>query len=251
MSAPPGPPVDGSPLPRARGDVTLVDAVLAILVLLGAQLVVTGVAVAALGVDRAGGGATLMAIVVVAQLVGLAGVLALVTRRGLPAARLLGKVRPTLAHVATGLAVGVGGLAVAYGANAVLVWVSGSTRPVEQLVLQELTSGPAALVLAVVAAVVLAPVTEELAFRVLLIDGLRRRFGVGVGLVASTALFTLVHSEVATSQPLALVGLAALGMVLGVSYVRTGSLVVPVMAHATFNATSLAVAVTVEGLRLA
>ena len=254
MSVPPTVPVPDVPPPPplpARAGPDLVDALLALVTLVGVQVVVGGFGVAlllAVGIEV--GGAPLLAVVLVTQLVA-AAILLTIPARGRRGPRLLlGPVRARPGHLGVGLAVGAVGLVLAYGVNALLLRLAGSTEPVEQLLLEELTAGSAAVVLAVLAAVVLAPLTEEIVFRVLLLGALRRRAGDVPALVGSTLAFTIAHAEVATSQPLALVGLGGLGLLLGVSYLRTGTVVVPIVAHATFNAVSLALALSASRVGL-
>lgn len=238
---PPPPPVPDARRPGPD----LLDALAALLSLVGVQFVVGGIGVALLlAADIEVSGAPLLAVVLVSQLVAAAALVAIPLLRARPIGMLLGPARPRAVHAAAGVAVGAGGLLLAYGINAVLLRLSGSTEPVEQLLLEELAAGTAAVVLAVVVAVVLAPITEEVVFRVLLLGAIRRRAGDVPALVGSTLAFTLAHAEVATSQPLVLVGLGTLGLLLGIAYVRSGTVVVPIVAHATFNAVSLALALT-------
>lgn len=223
----------------------LIDAFSALLALIGVQFVVGGIGVALLlAADVEVAGAPLLAVVLASQLAALVVLATLPLLRHRPLRMLVGPARARAVHVAAGLAVGAGGLVLAYGVNALLLRWSGSTEPVEQLLLEELAAGSAAVALAVVVAVVLAPITEEIAFRVLLLGALHRRAGVVPALVGSTLAFTVAHAEVATSQPLALVGLGTLGLLLGIAYLRSGTVVVPIVAHATFNAVSLTLALS-------
>jgi membrane protease YdiL (CAAX protease family) len=241
----PEPDVPPPPAPAPRAAPDLVDAFAALLALVGVQFVVGGIGVALLaaaGVEVAG--APLLAVVLGSQLATLVVLAAIVRVRGRPLRLLAGPERARAVHVATGLGIGAGGVVLAYGLNALLLRWSGSTEPVEQLLLEELAAGATAVALAVVVAVVLAPITEEIAFRVLLLGALRRRVGEVPALVGSTLAFTVAHAEVAVSQPLALVGLGALGLLLGVAYLRSGTVVVPIVAHATFNAVSLGLALS-------
>ena len=82
-----------------------------------------------------------------------------------------------------------------------------------------------------VTAAVIAPVVEELVFRGFLLTRWARRFGVRSGLVSTALLFGVLHFALA---PL---GATALGLVAGVLYLRTRSLVAPILAHATANST--------------
>lgn len=92
--------------------------------------------------------------------------------------------------------------------------------------------GTPAVLLFAVLLVVGAPVVEELAFRGLLFNSLRKR-GIGVvwTLVISSAAFALIHFE-----PTRLLVLVALGLVLGIVRWRTGSLLACMLTHAMINA---------------
>lgn len=92
--------------------------------------------------------------------------------------------------------------------------------------------GEAAVLLFAVLLVVGAPIVEELAFRGLLFNSLRKR-GVAVvwTLVISSIAFAVIHFE-----PTRLLVLVALGLVLGVVRWRTGSLLACMLTHAMINA---------------
>ncbi len=80
------------------------------------------------------------------------------------------------------------------------------------------------------------PVAEEMFFRGLLqtaLAGVLRSQWFAV--VFSGILFGLAHS----SQPQVVPAIALFGMILGIIYVRSGSLVGPILAHAVFNGRTL------------
>ena len=86
----------------------------------------------------------------------------------------------------------------------------------------------------IVGLVVVAPVTEELLFRGLLLPGIARRHGATAGLLLTSIAFALVHLE-----PTAVVPAAIAGWVLGVVVLRTGSAVPAIAVHAGVNALPL------------
>lgn len=259
VPAPVGPIAAGPPAPVAREArrgrarlagwpaVRLGDALLAIALLVLAQLVVVGVGGAVLrSLGRDVDGPDAMAVLVVAQVLGLVSVLVLLRARGLALRAVLGPAGVGARQVGQGIAAGLLGGGLAYGLNALVVLATGADEPVEQVVLEQLLGGGIALVLAVVVAVVLAPLVEELLFRGLLHVAVRRRLGPWPGALVSGTVFTLFHPEVLLSQPIALVGLFALSLVLARSLERTGSLVVPIVAHAVFNGSSVALALVAD-----
>ncbi|MGH9189505.1 MAG: lysostaphin resistance A-like protein [Acidimicrobiales bacterium] len=103
-------------------------------------------------------------------------------------------------------------------------------------------TGPALPVL-VLMVVIGAPLVEELFYRGLLVGALRVRFGGVVAVVGSAVVFGLSHQSQlpAAAVVLMMVSLGALGAVLSVLAVRTGRLGSAIVAHATFNAVTVAV----------
>jgi membrane protease YdiL (CAAX protease family) len=86
---------------------------------------------------------------------------------------------------------------------------------------------------AVAALVVMAPFTEELFFRGLLLHGFRRRYGMRKAVVASAAFFSLAHLAPNQLVPAFLAGIFLAWLLL-----RTRSLWMTVFTHAAFNGTA-------------
>lgn len=84
------------------------------------------------------------------------------------------------------------------------------------------------------AAVVLAPVAEELLFRGLVFPHLARSLSPWGAVVGSAALFGMLH----VAHGFMLVGPLTLGLVLGWARWRSGGVGVPILLHATFNGTA-------------
>lgn len=83
-----------------------------------------------------------------------------------------------------------------------------------------------------VAALLIAPVSEELFFRGVLLAGLHRTFGhTWLAIALSAALFGFIHG----SQPQDILPLAVFGVVLGFVRVRWGSLPACMLIHCLFN----------------
>lgn len=188
----------------------------------------------------------LLGAAVVGQVAGLGAALGLLRARGVALATLVGPVRPVLRRTAVGVALGAGTMLASSLLVALLIGLSGSEARPEQVILDEALAGGVRTALALVAAVLLAPLGEELLFRGLLYPALRRRRGVVTAVVISSVVFAVVHLDVAVTQPLALVGLAAVGVVLALARERSGGLLVPVVAHAAYNATALVVALAAQ-----
>lgn len=81
-----------------------------------------------------------------------------------------------------------------------------------------------------VAGVIVAPLAEETFFRGYGLGGFAKRRDFNRGLAITSALFAAAHFD-----PLAFFPLWGAGMVLGTLYLQTGSLVAPIVAHATNN----------------
>lgn len=95
------------------------------------------------------------------------------------------------------------------------------------------------LTLAAVSAVVLAPLAEELFFRGLLQSLFRQVLRPWGAILATSAIFAVVH----IGQPQAIPALFALSVTLGYNYERTGRLIAPIAIHAGFNAIFVAEAI--------
>lgn len=164
--------------------------------------------------------------------------------------RLFGPTQPTGSWLGLGFGAAAGMVALfsAYGVNIVLSLVVGIEDPVEQQLLQDALAGGATLLIAAFIAVVVAPIVEEVVFRGILFRALGDRVGVWLGAVISSAVFALIHVEVVLSQPVALGGLFAVGLVLALAYQWTGNLLVPILGHAVFNAASVGLALAIEQL---
>jgi membrane protease YdiL (CAAX protease family) len=79
-------------------------------------------------------------------------------------------------------------------------------------------------------AVFLFPIIEELFFRGYLLTFLKNYTSPGLAIVLSAGVFAFAHLNLGAALPLWF-----LGIVLGVAYEHTGSLVVPMVIHACFN----------------
>jgi membrane protease YdiL (CAAX protease family) len=99
-------------------------------------------------------------------------------------------------------------------------------------------NGPAAVVIVIITAVIVAPIAEELFFRRILLGWIDARVpssGGSVAILASALLFGLSH----WGQGLAWIPLVILGIALGELARRRGSVVAAILLHALFNAVSV------------
>lgn len=128
-----------------------------------------------------------------------------------------------------------------------IVWLTGflwshalklagvEAKPQDLVTLFASTGDHRSLVIMIVLAVFIAPVSEELVFRVGLFRWLRTRTLRSVALFAPAACFAALHGNIAVFLPL-----VALAVCLALAYERVGHPLVPIVAHALFNLNTLA-----------
>lgn len=131
--------------------------------------------------------------------------------------------------LAEGVALFLAGLVVIYGFGLLYDQLHIQTNA-DQLARQA-ARAPYSTLTALVVAVVVAPICEEIFFRGFALGGLRRAMPVGSAIVASALIFGLAHADVGSFAPLVVIGL-----VLGVVRWRSGSLWPGVALHALNNA---------------
>jgi uncharacterized protein len=223
-----------------------IEGFLLVLWTLVAQLLVLFPAVL-LGVfDPAEGGPMLLVLLITGQSVGLAGIFGYLAARRRLSWRLLGPLRPAGRHVAIGLGIGLGGYVLVNVIIIALQQLFGPVDPPEQQLLTDVTAGGLTTVLAVIAAVLMAPVVEEFAFRGVFFQGMKRRVGLWPAALVTAVVFAAVHVEV--QQPLYSSAFVLLGVLFAWTMHRFGSLLVPIVAHATFN--GISVGLTIVGARV-
>lgn len=83
-------------------------------------------------------------------------------------------------------------------------------------------------------AVVVAPVAEEMIFRGYLYPVGKKYFGAFVSMAATSLLFAVLHGHLGSIP-----ALFTLAMCLGLTYEKSGTLMVPMIMHAVFNAISV------------
>jgi len=90
-----------------------------------------------------------------------------------------------------------------------------------------------------------APITEEILMRGFVLGGLQKKYGVIIALVVSTLLFAILHFNFV--QTLSAV---VCGLVLGLLYIKTGSLFCPILAHVLYNSISYYTVIIKGGVTL-
>lgn len=89
-------------------------------------------------------------------------------------------------------------------------------------------------IIIILIAVAIAPMAEEMIFRFFLYGVLRQYLGAGIALVGNALLFAIVHAHLPS-----LAALFILGSCFTLAYEWSGSLLVPTLMHALFNASQL------------
>ena len=160
----------------------------------------------------------------------------------------IGLGRPTVRQLAIGLGLGF----VLFGIASVGEWAIGNALPLllPKAVVEGLakftggvTAGgifakipsPQLKIVFALAGIIAAPIGEEVYFRGLLYNSLKRRFRVSAAIAISGFLFAVLHLG-----PLAILIIFPMGMLLAYVYEKTGSLWVTIGIHVTNNALSFA-----------
>jgi len=118
--------------------------------------------------------------------------------------------------------------------------LAGAEPPTQELVDETMNATGRDLAVRAVAAIALAPFAEEVFFRGILLPAAARSMGPARGLAVQAFVFGAIHFMTQwTAWPLA-IPLAGVGWLAGWIYLRTGSLAVPIVMHAAFNALNFA-----------
>lgn len=226
------------------------DGLVLILIVLGTVVTLSVVAYA-LGLDGRSDVA-LLGFLAVSQAVVLVVAYAYLRGRRAWTWRLLGPVRPEPRHAAIGVGIGASGwLLVTVTLVLFTTALDPEEVPRQETIERVAEGGPVTVLFGIVAAVLLAPLVEELIYRAVLFQALRARLGVLPAIGMSSFVWASMHLELyidpdgafRASGLIGVLGLVLLGFWLAGAFHRTGSLVVPVVGHAVFNAIALTLAV--------
>jgi membrane protease YdiL (CAAX protease family) len=122
-------------------------------------------------------------------------------------------------------------------------WLEGMGLEAQQDTVKLLNEAqdPQVLILMAIAAVVVAPLCEEVVFRGFLYPLAKRYAGMWAAMIFSAVVFAVAHSSVVAVLPL-----AVFGVVLAVLYERTRSIWAPIAVHALFNGATVMVQLMVR-----
>lgn len=96
-------------------------------------------------------------------------------------------------------------------------------------------------VIQAVTLLIVSPVTEEIIFRGLILTALQKRFHWVIAVLVSGLLFGLIHFM--AGGTVLVLGATVMGIVLGVSFVKTKSILPAIMGHVAANMADFAIAV--------
>lgn len=131
---------------------------------------------------------------------------------------------------------------IGYGWKTLLTWLNFPTDDQSMVDLFRNADDPTLLVLMIVLAVVVAPVTEELIFRAGLFRYLRTRVTRPFAMILPALIFAYFHDNLGAFVPL-----LALGVLFAFAYERTGRIAVPIIAHGLFNLNTIVLAMAGVG----
>lgn len=186
------------------------------------------------GIDPAAG-LNFFAYFLTVEVLVLLGGFAYLRSRGSWSWHILGPVRPHWKHLPIGIGVGLSGYLIVVVLGALAVELVGPLEPPGQELVDRTLQGGAATILGMIVAVGVGPIVEEFIYRGVLFQGLRQRLGLWPAMGLSALVFGVVH----LLAPFYMAILAIFGFWLAGAFHRTGSLIVPVVGHITFNTIQL------------
>ncbi len=97
-------------------------------------------------------------------------------------------------------------------------------------------------VFVIFAAVIIAPIIEEIIFRGIALPLIAKHFGIKSAIVLTSLLFATVHFHLPSFIPL-----FALAAAMSIAYTYSGSIIVPIVMHMLFNIVNIAILIMASG----
>jgi membrane protease YdiL (CAAX protease family) len=156
----------------------------------------------------------------------------------------LGIAMPTLGTVGWGVAALVGALVLGglYGFAIDVFGIDALKAKCDDQVPPEVINSVFLMTLAGIAAIGFAPVCEEIFFRGFMFPGLTRNWGVVLGIIASSLIFSSAHIGLNIHKTI--IPIFIIGAVFAAAYYRSGNIFTSIGAHMVFNSVSFAVLAT-------
>lgn len=124
-------------------------------------------------------------------------------------------------------------LAVLAAFTILLALVSSVLSPESSDFMQRIWDSTDNIILLIIAIVIVAPIFEETLFRGFLFTGIQQsHLGTGVAIGFTSATWAIIHTQYGAFD---LISIFILGIVLSASRIASGSLLVPIILHGTFN----------------
>ncbi|MBD2354333.1 CPBP family intramembrane metalloprotease [Tolypothrix sp. FACHB-123] len=101
------------------------------------------------------------------------------------------------------------------------------------------TESPFYNLLAAIVYIVIAPITEEFLFRGIILQRWASKWGITTALIISGVMFGMLHANV--------LGLSLFGIIMGVLYIKTRTLIVPIACHAFNNSLAVGMGLLASG----
>ncbi|MBU3179901.1 CPBP family intramembrane glutamic endopeptidase [Clostridium psychrophilum] len=118
--------------------------------------------------------------------------------------------------------------------NSLNLWISTISMP--QFINEVFNGDTVSPIISIFSTIVIAPIYEEIIFRGILLRGMARKISPNIALLVSALLFAVVHMNIAQG-----INAFFLGIVLGLIYLRSGSIYLSIFAHFINNLMALLV----------
>jgi len=116
----------------------------------------------------------------------------------------------------------------AYLWEGIKTWSIGLTEPA---VLPPGTSNGLLKILSIITFVLIAPICEEIIFRGILLGRLTAKYNLNIGIISSSFVFGFLHTD--------FVSFTLFGILLSLLFIKSNSLMGPIIVHISFNTTSV------------
>ncbi len=125
--------------------------------------------------------------------------------------------------------------------HAILRWLGVTVDWQATLIMIKKPESPGMLAVLLLMALVMAPITEELLFRGILLPVLRRRLGIWTAVIFSSLLFAFFHQHIPSTAGLFIVSVAC-----SLVTIYSGSVLPAIWLHALFNTVSTLLALSIS-----
>lgn len=118
--------------------------------------------------------------------------------------------------------------------NSLTLWINNISIP--NFIKQSFEELPSPPIILILGTIVVAPIYEEIVFRGIILKGMAKKINPTIAILVSAFLFSLVHMNIPKG-----INAFLLGIVIGVIYLRRGSIYLSIFAHFINNIMALSV----------